>query len=153
MKTKTALLFGTIIISAIAAITVMAESSRVTLKLKFDGRLRPAPSQVIFDFDGQSKQLPVEHQMLKLPLEIRTAKSVSMSFRFEKEWIRISDINLAKFRGGSWTILLDDTDFGEEYRWVIPKGAVIRSSCIWVSEPTDGKVTATFVEGCRSKAR
>jgi hypothetical protein len=145
------LIFVILIFVAATSITATEETVSVMLRMKHNGKVQPPPSQVTFEFDGQSRQLPVRNGLLQLPPEIRAAKSVSISFKLQREQIRIPGINLSKFDGGSWTILLADKSFGDDYRWAIRKGARIRSSCIWFFEPTGAEGTATFVEDCRIK--
>jgi hypothetical protein len=144
--------FATLVVLTFAPRAPNDEAVAVALTVKLNGKIESAPSQVTVEFNGVSKQVPVRHGSLKLSPDARAAKSVAIAFALRDEQIRITSVQLSKFKGGTWTVLLDDKTFGTEYKWVIPKGARIRSSCIWIFEPTDGEASTEFVQGCRTKA-
>lgn len=153
MRTKTlTLVLGTIWLLAVHA-TAKEGTVPIALKIRHNGRVQPSPSQVTFEFGGRIQEVQVRNGSLELPPELRAAKSVTISFKLKKERIRIPNLTLSKFTGGNWTVLLEDKSYGDDYKWAVPKGANVRSSCIWLFEPSDAEGTSAFVEGCRTEAR
>ncbi len=152
MKTRILVqLFVALLLIIIPSFAAKDESVTVALTIRHNGKDQPLPGQVTLEYEGRSEQLRVQNRLLVLPPEIHAAKSVTISFRLHKELIRIPNIVLSKFTGGSWTVVLEDNSFGEEYRWAIPKGARISSSCISLFEPNNSESTFDFVQGCRIK--
>jgi hypothetical protein len=142
---------GTLLLSVVLPLAAQEVAVSVALKIRHNGKAEPPPSQVTFEFDGRSEQLPVRNGTLQLPPEVLAAKSVSISLKLQKEQLFISGLTLSKFAGGDWSVLLEDKSFGGDYKWAIPKGAKIRSSCLLLFEPTDAEGTADFVQHCRTK--
>jgi hypothetical protein len=125
----------------------------IVLKVKLNGKDQPPPDQVHLEFEGESGRsvinISVKGGLLPLPSEFGRAKNVSISFNVASERIRLSGIDFPNFAEGVWTILLEDKKFSDDYKWATPKGAKIRSSCIWVLQPVSRESVTVFVQGCR----
>jgi hypothetical protein len=146
-----ALSLGTLLLPVVLPLAAQEVAVSVALKIRHNGKSEPPPSQVTFEFDGRSEQLPVRNATLQLPPEVLAAKSVSISFKLQKEQLFISGLMLSKFAGGDWSVLLEDKSYGDDYKWAIRKRAKMHSSCIILFEPTDAEGTFVFVERCRTK--
>lgn len=139
------------------ALTLSASRGRdgamtVKLTVKLNGKRLPAPRAVTLSFKGRSRTVPVHNGEFGVPALALTAKTVTVSFDASGERIQIPSIREQKLEEESWTILLADTGYGEEYDWLIPKGADIRSSCILEFSSIDSDPgTGVFVRGCRQK--
>jgi len=124
----------------------------VKLTVKRDGEERPVPDYVTLSFDKRSERIPVRDGKFEVPSEFATAKKLTFATDLEGDHILISDLYSSKFVHENWTILLAERDYGEDYKWAVPKGADIRSSCILVFDPVHtGDGTFVFVSHCRSK--
>lgn len=126
----------------------------VKLAVKHDGQDKPAPDHVTLSFEKHSVQIPVRDGKFEVPPEFVSAQKVTFAANVEGDHIRVSKLSGKLFKKESWTLLLAERCYGEDYQWVIPKGAAIRSSCILVfdSVHTDPG-TAVFDAQCRSKRR
>ncbi|MGA2481488.1 MAG: hypothetical protein ABSF92_00010 [Candidatus Acidiferrales bacterium] len=125
----------------------------VELIVKHDGQEKPAPDHVTLSFDHHSLQIPVREGKFEVPPEVVGAQKVAFAADVEGDHIRVAGISGRKFVRGNWTLLLAQRDYGEEYRWVLPKRTDVRSSCILEFEPDNGEGTFVFVPHCRSKSK
>jgi len=126
----------------------------VKLTVKHDGKEKPPPDQVTLSFDSHSAQLPVRDGKFKVPAEFAKAHEVTFAADLGGDHIQITNVSAKLFSNEDWTLVLADRRYGDEYRWVAPKGTHIRSSCILVFE-SKGKdpATAMLDPHCRSKRK
>jgi hypothetical protein len=55
------------------------------------------------------------------------------------------------FRVYGWSLLLAGRSYGDD--WPVPKGAVVRTSCIMAFGPHEGDGTYMFAPHCRSRRK
>ena len=123
----------------------------VKLTVKHDGQKKTAPDQVTLSFDGHSLQVPVRQGKFEVPPEVLGARRVAFAADVEGDHIQVTGISGRKFVRSSWTLVLAERTYSNDYQWVVPKGANIHSSCILAFDPDEGDGTAVFVPHCRRK--
>jgi len=135
-----------VICSALAA---QGKPLTVSLTVKHNGKVVPAPDHVALSFDHRSITMPVQNGRFQVPPEIVSAENVKFSAIADGEQIH-TGMKGGKFEDDIWTLILEDRGFDDQFQ-PIPKGIRVRSSCIltFESETTEG--TFLFDPHCRSR--
>jgi hypothetical protein len=124
----------------------------VNLVVKHDGKEKPAPDHVTLSFDEHSVQIPVRDSRFEVPPEFVSAQNVTFAVDVEGAHILVSNLSGTLFMAENWTLLLAERRYDEGYRSAVPKGAVVRRSCILVFEsPEMDPSRVVFCSGCRTK--
>jgi hypothetical protein len=124
----------------------------VKLAVKHDGKAEPTPDHVTISFAGHSVQIPLRDGRFEVPQEFVSAQKVTLALDVERDHVSIPDLAGTRFTAGDWTLLLAERRYDKSYQWAVPKGAIVRQSCILVFEsPEADPGTFTFYSGCRSK--
>lgn len=124
----------------------------VKLTVKHDGQEKPAPDQITLRFDDHSLQIPIRDGKFEVPPEVISAHKVALVADVGGDHIRVTGISGKKFVRASWTLLLAERAYSDDYQWVVPKGADIHCSCVLAFDSGEGDGTAVFVPRCRSKS-
>lgn len=124
----------------------------VKLTVKHDGQEKPVPDHVTLSFDDHSLQIPVREGKFEVPPQVIGAHEVAFATDIEGEHVRVTGIAGRKFVRASWTLVLAERAYSDDYQWAVPKGADIHSSCILAFDSDEGDGTAVFVPHCRSKS-
>ena len=124
----------------------------VNLVVKHNGKQKPAPDRVTLSFSEHSVQIPVRDGRFEVPPEFVNAQKVTFAVDVEGDHILVSDLSGTLFTADNWTLLLAKRRYDEDYRSAIPKGAVVRRSCILVFESQDTDPgTVLFCSACRTR--
>ncbi len=126
----------------------------VKLVVKHDGKEEPTPDHVTLSIDKHSVQIPVRAGRFEVPPEFVSAPKVTFAVDVEGDHILVPNLSGTLFTAEDWALLLAERRYDEDYRSAVPRGAVIRRSCILVFESPDmdpGRVV--FYSACRTKQR
>ena len=124
----------------------------VSLRIVNNGHKAKLPNQMVLSTGDHSSRIAVLGGYFEVPSQFLTAKQIKLEMSIGGNHIHISHIRGMDFRKESWTLLLADRVYGEDYQSIVPKGADVRSSCIVVFDSihTDPGVVL-FEKNCRSK--
>ncbi len=124
----------------------------VKLTVKRDGREKPAPNQITLSFNNHAVQMPVRDGKFEVPPEITGALRVTFAADVDGDQIRISELPAKLFSLESWTLLLAERNYPDDYRWAVPKGTDIPASCILVVDSVHADPgTVVLDPHCRTK--
>lgn len=129
-----------------------ARTSSVGLVVRQNGRRVPAPAAITLTANGESERIPVTNGRFEFPSMFSAARQITLSARMNGELVRFT-IGRKQYLDSSWTILLADKNFGEDYDWAVPKGTYIPKSCILLFQPPNGDGTFSVVRNCRSRKK
>lgn len=145
-------LIGTALISFLLLAARQPANSVIKLVIQHDGKEERAPDHVTLIFDKHSVQMPIQDGRFEVPPEFLSADKFTFTIDLEGEHISVSDLSGTRFMAGDWKLLLAERHYGDEYQRAVPKGAVVRRSCILVFEsPDTDPGTFVFCRNCRSK--
>src|ERR1700678_1983948 len=125
----------------------------IRLTVKHNGEDVAPPTQLIFSIHGHSARLPVTSGFFEIPPEISKAGNAEkVRFQTEVDGDRIlTKVGTQHFGdGGSWTLILEDSDFGPRFSRVVSKGTPALSGCALVFQPKTGDGIETFDAHCRT---
>jgi hypothetical protein len=124
----------------------------VNLVVKHNGKEKPTPDHVTLSIDKHSVQIRVRDGRFEVPAEFVSSEKVTFAVDVEGDHILVADLSGTLFTADDWTLLLAERRYDEAYRSVVPKGAVIRRSCILVFESQDmDPGTVVFCSACRTR--
>jgi len=140
----------TVVLSLFFPLTSAQTSNlSVRLRVKHNGALVSSPKKVTLIFGKESLTLPLKTGQFEVPTRIVSQKEVRLLTKVGNERISISGIAGNAFHQDEWTLLLADREYDSDNRWVVPKGASVRSSCILSFESKSAEGTALFAPHCR----
>ena len=120
----------------------------VELHIILNGATVEAPSEVVVSNGVRSVTLPVESGLFLVPDVMRTESDFTFRARIGQDQIEIPGIRPFELEE-SWTIVLADKDFGEDFDYAMPKGTYVGSACILALDPVDGDGIDRIVYTCR----
>jgi hypothetical protein len=125
---------------------------QVQLHVLLNGRPTSLPTEVFVKSDGRSIILPVVAGNIIVPNEFGTRSNLMIQARIGSDIIRIPNMPSSGLRT-SWTIILADKMFDEEYQYMLPKKADNHSACFVLFEPKDAEDWVLPVPNCRKTLR
>lgn len=123
-------------------------SGIVTLVVKHNGKVEPAPDIINVSFDGQSRTLVVRAGRFQVPPEVLRSEKVTVSMVIGQELICIPDIRGGQFGIEDWTLMLEDKRFPDEFQYRA-RGAAARRACGVIFQSRNSEGTTYLVWHCR----
>lgn len=120
----------------------------VELHVTYNGLAVENPSEVEIRSSVQSVTLPVRSGLFLVPEAMAAGSDLTFKATIGQDQIEIPGISPSALEE-SWTIMLADKSFGEDYDFAIRKGKDVRSECILSFDPLDGDGTFVVVSACR----
>jgi len=120
----------------------------VPFRVVNNGEPTRPPVNVIVRNGIRSITLPIEASHIVIPADFATGTTLTIEARVGQDLIKIPGIPLSALES-SWTNILADKSFGDDYRNALPKGTNVRSACLVVFDPVDGDGTVLGVSKCR----
>lgn len=129
------------------------KSSSVHITVIHNGYQCSAPAEITASFGGHTLRMPIRDDKFEAPLEVVTARSVTVEADVQDMHIRITKVAGADF-AGNWTLRLAEHADDEYYEWPGPKRADIAESCMLeLDDGHEDPARVRFEEHCRSKKR
>ena len=119
----------------------------VRLSVVLNGQPARPPAKLLVSNGTRSMTLPARAGHIIVPAEMATG-SLTIQARIGPDLIKVSGMPPYALES-SWTIILADESFGEDYDYIIPKGTDVRSMCIVEFEPEDAEGIGMSVANCR----
>ena len=128
--------------------------SLVKLVVQHNGQDQPLPKTITLATYSRREEIPVQDGRFEVPVEFLKAEKVTFAAEIAGETVRIKRLSVIPLTHESWTIVLADQSYGEDYKDSVIQGADIRASCILVLESlTVGQRTPIFVPDCRNRSK
>jgi hypothetical protein len=144
---------GTLLLLSLVALHTPQQANVIRLTVEKNGHRAPAPTSVALIFNGRSLSIPVDNGTFRVPPEVFAADKVTVLVDIAPDHVRVPDLWTVRFTEEHWTIKLADRSFGKEYETIVPRTAVVASSCILEFESYGTLGTGSFVPDCRSRDR
>ncbi|MEW6364476.1 MAG: hypothetical protein AB1714_07540 [Acidobacteriota bacterium] len=139
---------------ALAQSNAQQQPMIVNLTVIDNGKVTPAPSEILLSFNDHSLRIQVVNGSFGVPAEIVEAKTIVLETDVADSHIRLTKLTGRDFRVGKWTLRLADEANDKYYEWPGPKNARIPSTCI--VEFDNGQTCAAramFEEHCRTRMK
>jgi hypothetical protein len=141
----------------VAALPSLAqiENSSIRFSITENGKRISPPGHFTLTVDGKGTDVTVSGGRFRVPsslVGLEKTKPVTFTTRWRGERIH-AELKAGDFRSTLWMVLLNDESVPEEYRDVMPPGANVKDTCIFVFDGGGGDASFLLSPHCREKVK